>query len=114
MDYLVPQSCYVGKLPVETLSQIFMLAAHGAPSESLQSVAMPDVLASVNLHWRTVALCNHSLWSSLVIDLQKVIRKQTSGGLTPLTTMIARSGRSSVDIIIRAQQGPMSGTEEMM
>ncbi|KAG2090762.1 uncharacterized protein F5147DRAFT_586599 [Suillus discolor] len=114
MDYLIPQSCYVGKLPVETLSQIFMLAAHGAPNESLQSVAMPHVLASVNLHWRTVALCNHSLWSSLVIDLQKVIRKQTSGGLTPLTTMITRSGRSSVDIIIRAQQGPMSGTEEMI
>ncbi|KAG1803899.1 uncharacterized protein HD556DRAFT_1437634 [Suillus plorans] len=109
-----PQSCYVGKLAVETLSQIFMLAAYGAPSESLQSVAMPHVLASVNLHWRAVALCNHSLWSSLVIDLQKVIHKQTSGGLTPLTTMIARSGWSSVDIIIRAQQGPMSGTEEMM
>jgi hypothetical protein len=71
-------------------------------------------LASVDLHWRTVALCNHGLWSSLVIDLQKVIRNQTSEALAPLTTMITQSGRSSVDITIRAQQGPISGTEEMM
>ncbi|KAG2045671.1 hypothetical protein BDR06DRAFT_832435, partial [Suillus hirtellus] len=74
----------------------------------------PHVLASVNLCWRTVALCTQSLWSSLVIDLHKIIRNQTGGGLSPLATMIARSGRSSVDIIIRAQQGSMSGTEEMM
>jgi hypothetical protein len=91
-----------------------MLAVHGTPSESLQNAMMPHVLASVSLHWRAVALRNHSLWSSLVIDLQKVICNQTSGGLTPLTTMITRSGRSSVDIIIRAQQGPTSGTEEIM
>ncbi|KAG1838886.1 hypothetical protein F4604DRAFT_1600037 [Suillus subluteus] len=114
MNYRVPQPCYIAKLPIEILSQIFMLVAHGTPSKSLQSVMMPHVLASVSLHWRRVALCNHSLWSSLVIDLQKVIRNQTSGGLTPLTTMITRSGRSSVDIIIRAQQGPTLGTEAMI
>jgi hypothetical protein len=99
---------------MEILSQIFMLAAHGAHSEFPQSVVLPHALASVDLRWRTVALCNHGLWSSLVIDLQKVIRNQSSEGLTPLTTMITRSGRSSVDITIRAQQGPTSGTEEMM
>ncbi|KAG1779885.1 hypothetical protein EV702DRAFT_965294 [Suillus placidus] len=118
MNCRVPQSCYIGKLPTEILSNIFLLAAHGTPSdlaESLPSVTMmPHVLATVNLHWRTVALCNHNLWSSLVIDLQKVICNQSGDGLTPLTTMITRSGQSSMDIIIRAQQGPTSGTEEMI
>lgn len=115
MNHRVPQPCYIRKLPVEILSKIFMLAVHGTPRKSFRSVMMmPHELASVNLHWRTVAICNHSLWSSLMIDLHQVIRNQTDGGLTLLTTMITRSGRSSVDIIIRAQQGRMSATEEMM
>ncbi|KAG1792245.1 hypothetical protein EV424DRAFT_1609400 [Suillus variegatus] len=115
MNHRVPQPCYIRKLPVEILSKIFMLAVHGTPRKSFRSVMMmPHELASVNLHWRTVAICNHSLWSSLMIDLHQVIRNQTDGGLTLLTTMITRSGRSSVDIIIRAQQGRMSATEEMI
>jgi hypothetical protein len=114
MNYQVPQLCYIGKLAIELLSQIFMLAVHGMPSESLQSVMMPHVLELVSLHWRQVTLCNHSLWLSLIIDLQKVICPQSHGGLTLLTTMITHSGRSSVDIIIRAQQELTSGTEEMM
>jgi hypothetical protein len=91
-----------------------MLAIHGIPSESLQSVMMPHVLELVSLHWRQVTLCNHSLWLSLIIDLQKVICPQSHGGLILLTTMITHSGWSSVDIIIRAQQELTSGTEEMM
>lgn len=94
MNCRVPQPCYIGKLPMEILSRIFMLAAHGTPSEFPQSVTLPHALASVDLRWRTVVLCNHGLWSRLVIDLKKVIRNQTSEGLTPLTTMITRSGRS--------------------
>ncbi|KAG1788860.1 uncharacterized protein HD556DRAFT_1311777 [Suillus plorans] len=115
MTHRVPQPCYIRKLPVEILSKIFMLAVHGTSRKFFRSVMMmPHALASVNLHWRTVAICNHSLWSSLIIDLHQVIRNQTDGGLTLLTTMITRSGRSSVDIIIRAQQGRMSATEEMI
>ncbi|KAG2335229.1 hypothetical protein BDR05DRAFT_1007070 [Suillus weaverae] len=72
MNCRVPQPCYIGKLPMEIISQIFMLAAHGdTPSGFPQSVMLPHALASVDLRWRTVALCNHGLWSSVVIDLQK-------------------------------------------
>jgi hypothetical protein len=74
MNCRVPQPCYIGKLPMETLTQIFMLAVHSTHSEFPQSVVLPHALGSVDLHWRTVMLCNHGLWSSLVIDLQKVIR----------------------------------------
>ncbi|KAG2090294.1 hypothetical protein BD769DRAFT_1395861 [Suillus cothurnatus] len=90
MNCWVSQLCYIGKVAIELLSQIFMLAVHGTPSESLQNAMM--------LH----------------VPALKVICNQTSGGLTPLTTMITRLGRSSVDIIIRAQQGPTSGTEEII
>ncbi|KAG1844988.1 hypothetical protein F4604DRAFT_1937226 [Suillus subluteus] len=70
---------------------------------------MPDVLALVNRHWRRVALSDTSLWSTLVVDLHKMICNKTGVGWTWLTTMIRRSGRSSVDIIIKAQQGAASG-----
>jgi hypothetical protein len=112
MNCQILRPCYIDKFPVEILSRVFLLAVHDTTSESLQSAMIPHVLASVNLCWRTVALCTQRLWSSLVIDLHKVVRNRASGGLLPLATIIARSGRSSVDIIIRAQQGLMSGAEE--
>ncbi|KAG1845006.1 hypothetical protein F4604DRAFT_1595823 [Suillus subluteus] len=115
VSFQVPHLCYIAKLPVETLSEIFMLAVHGSFKQretyeiAPQSVTMPDVLALVNRHWRRVALSDTSLWSTLVVDLHKMICNKTGVGWTWLTTMIRRSGRSSVDIIIKAQQGAASG-----
>jgi hypothetical protein len=114
----VPHPCFIAKLPAETLSHIFMLAVHGSLKQretyeiAPQSVTMPDVLALVNRHWKSVALSDTRLWSTLVIDLHKMICNKTGVGWRWLTTMIRRSGKSSVDIIIKAQQGAASGYEE--
>ncbi|KAG2064239.1 hypothetical protein BDR04DRAFT_1035818, partial [Suillus decipiens] len=102
--------CYIAKLPGETLAKIFTLAAHGSLDQketydiAPESITMPDSLALVNRHWRRVALSHTSLWSTLMIDLHKLISNKNGVGWIWLTTMITRSGRSSVDIVIKAQQ----------
>ncbi|KAG2359171.1 hypothetical protein BDR07DRAFT_1378853 [Suillus spraguei] len=93
----VPRLSYIAKLPEETLSEIFMLAAHGSLTQretyeiAPQSVTMPDILALVNRHWRRVALSDTSLWSTLVIDLDKMICNKTGDDWIWLNTMITRA-----------------------
>ncbi|KAG1786410.1 uncharacterized protein HD556DRAFT_1449791 [Suillus plorans] len=113
----VPHQCFIAKLPAETLSKIFMLVVHGSLKRretyeiAPQSATMPDSLALVNRHWRRAALSHTSLWSTLTVDLYKMVSNKSGVGWTWLATMIRRSGRSSVDITIKAQQGAASGCE---
>lgn len=126
MDYLIPshRPCHINVLPVEILSYIFTLATHDdAPAKkdykrryevpfSSQSVTMPTVLASVNRHWRHIALSTSTLWSSLVMTLGQVVRVRigqdadderaytTFLDVQRLAAHIARSRNSSVDILI--------------
>ncbi|KAG1769674.1 hypothetical protein EDD22DRAFT_151542 [Suillus occidentalis] len=76
---------------------------------SSQSVTMPTVLASVNRHWRNIALSTSTLWSSLVMTLGQVVRVKIGHDERAYTTFldvqrlaahIARSRNSSVDILI--------------
>lgn len=116
--------CHINVLPVEILSYIFTLATHDAVSTkkdykrryevpfSPESVTMPTVLASVNRHWRNIALSTSTLWSSLVMSLGQVVRVKvgqdadderaytTFLDVQRLAAHIARSRNSSVDILI--------------
>ncbi|KAG0693291.1 hypothetical protein DFH29DRAFT_816440 [Suillus ampliporus] len=124
MNRQVHQPCNINVLPVEILSYIFTLATHGSSSTSNdfkqryevpvspESVTMPTVLASVHRHWRNIALSTLTLWSSLVMSLEQVVRvkaepdandkraRTTFLDVQRLAAHIARSRNSSVDILI--------------
>lgn len=124
MNYLIHRPCHINVLPVEILSYIFTLATHDpAPTKkdykrryeipfSSESVTMPTVLASVNRHWRNIALSTSTLWSSLVMTLGQVVRVKVGQNIDDerayttfldvqrLAAHIARSRNSSVDILI--------------
>ncbi|KAG1725619.1 uncharacterized protein EDB91DRAFT_1167741 [Suillus paluster] len=104
MNRQIHHPCHINVLPVEILSYIFTLATHSTSSTipefkqryeipvSPESVTMPTVLASVHRHWRHIALSTSTLWSSLVMSLEQVVRR--------LAAHIARSRNSPVDILI--------------
>ncbi|KAJ7600753.1 hypothetical protein C8J56DRAFT_911192, partial [Mycena floridula] len=61
-------TCYIAKLPVELVSEIFACLA----SENHLQVL---TVAAVSSHWRRIALSTPSLWSCLVLTKKDPVRK---------------------------------------
>ncbi|KAG2095874.1 uncharacterized protein F5147DRAFT_395342 [Suillus discolor] len=133
MNYQIHRPCHINVLPVEILSYIFTLATHHTASTDIdhkgryevpfspESVTMPTVLASVHRHWRHIALSTSTLWSSLSMSLEQVVRCKVGSDADAYTTFldvqrlaahIARSRNSPVDILIDTRDPEWDFEEE--
>lgn len=137
MNYQIHRSqCHINVLPVEILSYIFTLATHHTISTDIdpkrryevpfspESVTMPTVLASVHRHWRHIALSTSTLWSSLSMSLEQVVRCKVGSDAADerayttfldvqrLAAHIARSRNSPVDILIDTRDPEWDFEEE--
>ncbi|RPD56501.1 hypothetical protein L227DRAFT_508326 [Lentinus tigrinus ALCF2SS1-6] len=110
----------IAQLPVELLSYIFVLSAHTpdprASEEDTQqegsddispcltsSATTPDVLASVNKHWRGVALNTPQLWTRICITIGDVMYHKEGSMFSVVSRYLSRSGRCPLDIFVDAR-----------
>lgn len=112
----------IATLPVELLSEIFSICTlssldshsgrsdYAPPTITSESVLVPYVLASVNRRWRSIALSQASLWSSICITPELLDWDYNTGTrdvpptsqLNPsqITTNLSRSKNYALNILI--------------
>src|SRR5271155_2566033 len=57
-----------GRLPIELLSEIFLLCVGGAMDKH-HTIHMPLLVSKICSRWRSAAIANHKLWSRLFLEL---------------------------------------------
>ena len=104
----------IARLPVELLSDIFLLGAH-APDEDSQireddispclssSSTSPDVFAAVCRHWRAVAIRTPQLWTRICITIGDIVYSRRGETFASVSRAVARSGKCPLDIFIDAR-----------
>ncbi len=110
----------ITQLPVELLSYIFVLSAHTPDPEVREedsqeegsddispclssSSTTPDVLASVNRHWRGVALNTPRLWTRLCVTIGDVMYHREGPMFSVVSRYVSRSGQCPLDIFVDAR-----------
>ncbi|TBU57249.1 hypothetical protein BD310DRAFT_821883 [Dichomitus squalens] len=112
----------IASLPVELLSYIFLLGAHtpdpehheeGYSTDELtrggispcmsSSSTSPEVFASVNKHWRVVALGTPHLWTRIVVTIGDTMNDRGGPIFANASRYLARSAKCLLDIFIDAR-----------
>ena len=112
----------IATLPVELLSYIFLLGAHtsdpatvdgGCSTHELgrddispcmtSSSTSPDVFASVNKHWRAVALGTPHLWTRIVVTIGDTMNDRSGPMFANASRYLSRSAKCPLDIFIDAR-----------
>ncbi|KAI0697935.1 hypothetical protein C8T65DRAFT_710283 [Cerioporus squamosus] len=110
----------IAQLPVELLSYIFVLSAHTPDQEARgedtqqeggddispclsSSSTTPDVLASVNRHWRRVALKTPQLWTRLCVTIGDVMYHKEGPMFAVVSRYLSRSGKCPLDVFVDAR-----------
>lgn len=115
----------IDTLPIELLSHIFALATHasvdseesvddlaGAPAFNTENAKVPLAFTSVSRYWRRVALGTSNLWTSLCITLELVDPSTSSIDTRHITSYLALSRQSPIDIFIDARDPEWDFVEE--
>ena len=114
----------ITQLPVELLSYIFVLSAHTPdpraseedtqqePEEGSDDISpclsssvstTPDVLASVNRHWRGVALNTPQLWTRICVTIGDIMYCREGPMFSVVSRYLSRSGKSPLDVFVDAR-----------
>ena len=122
--YARPSPPPINTLPVELLSYIFVLSAHTPdpraseedtqrePEEGSDDISpclsssvstTPDVLASVNRHWRGVALNTPQLWTRICVTIGDIIYCREGPMFSVVSRYLSRSGKSPLDVFVDAR-----------
>ncbi|KAI0354124.1 hypothetical protein OH77DRAFT_1522041 [Trametes cingulata] len=120
----------IAKLPVELLSYIFILGAHTPDANDTlthdgegsndcnasgpdgrydispcvsSSSTPPDVFASVNRHWREVALGTPQLWTRICVTIGDLMHSGEGKWFPAVSRYLWRSGKCPLDVYIDAR-----------
>ena len=129
MAFTLNQQAPISRLPVELLSYIFLLGAHTTdppnPDEEAftddlgrddispcmsSSSTTPDVFASVNRHWRAIALGTAHLWTRIVVTIGDTMNDRAPM-FANASRYLSRSAKCPLDIFIDARDPDWDFTE---
>ncbi|KAH9475323.1 hypothetical protein JR316_0012434 [Psilocybe cubensis] len=93
-----------GKLPIELLSEIFLLCVEERMDE-WNTIRIPLLLSKICSRWRSAAISNPILWSRLSIQLSGAASKSMTA---IVDTWLTRSGKCPLTIYVFWEEPPFS------
>lgn len=98
------------KLPVELLSEIFLLCVDESVDDQ-NTIKTPLLLSSICSRWRSAAISNPQLWSRLFIQLVGISSKSTSA---LVDTWLTRSSAFPLTVYLFWEKGPFADTHPVL
>jgi hypothetical protein len=121
-----PSSSPSGKLPIELLSEIFLICV-GDVLDEYHTILMPLLVSKICSRWRSAAITNPKLWSWLFLDLTPPTPKLSSPRSTPplpsspgasqknmVQTWLTRSGACPLTIYVLWEDSTSSFTHPVL
>lgn len=117
-----------GRLPIELLSEIFLLCV-GSVMDANHTIHMPLLVSKICSRWRSAAIDNHKLWSRLFLELtlpNSTPSSPSSPGSPPpspssctsqknmVETWLARSGACPLTVYVLWDESPLSFTHPVL
>ena len=101
---LPPSSSPSGKLPIELLSEIFLICV-GDVLDEHHTILIPLLVSKICSRWRSAAIANPKLWSWLFLDLTPPLSSSSPRSTPPLQknmveTWLARSGACPLTVYV--------------
>ncbi|PPQ91526.1 hypothetical protein CVT25_008795 [Psilocybe cyanescens] len=93
-----------GRLPIELLSEIFLLCADER-MDAWNTIHIPLLLSNICSRWRSAAINNPLLWSRLSIQLSGAVSKSETA---IVDTWLSRSGKCPLTIYVFWEEPPFS------